>query len=148
MSQITVLDIAPISGGQLTPEMRQRLHPEYVKMYDEVLAGKAQVHERPPRTFRTSVIAYLCSRPPSLNGSDLCLQQGRGKLHSGSIASPACSAPARYRYSSQVHGPQGAEGQRESVLAPRRQTRQRPAPVFPPYPYVGCILIKTEPMTK
>jgi hypothetical protein len=49
---ITPLDIAPIDGGVLTPFMREKLDPEYVKFYDEVLVGQPQVHERPPRHFR------------------------------------------------------------------------------------------------
>lgn len=51
-SSIGVLEVAPITGGHLTPFLRSKLAPEYIKMYDESSAGKPQVQERPPRTFR------------------------------------------------------------------------------------------------
>jgi hypothetical protein len=53
MSEIVPLDIAPIDGGALTDYMREKLHPTYVKFYDETMVGQPQVQERPPRTFRS-----------------------------------------------------------------------------------------------
>jgi hypothetical protein len=52
MTEIVPLDVAPIGGGELTAYMRERLDPAYVKFHDEVMVGKPEVQDRPPRAFR------------------------------------------------------------------------------------------------
>jgi hypothetical protein len=39
MSDITIVDIPFAGGGGLTPEMSQRLHPEFLKFYDQAYSA-------------------------------------------------------------------------------------------------------------
>jgi hypothetical protein len=42
MSDIAILDIPFASGGGLTSDMRERLHPEFVTFFDQMFASAPQ----------------------------------------------------------------------------------------------------------